>query len=521
MTNLPFHHPEHPRVFRDPNEPVSVEADVCVIGSGAGGATIASELAEAGLKVAILEKGPYVTHVDMTQLERDMLPLMFEGSGGRTTRDGGFLVWHASCVGGTTVVNNAICFDTPDRILNLWHKEHGVEGMAPADFAPSLAKVRFIWNVHKIQEHEINENARVMMRGAEKIGLKGDLFEHNRTECVQSGFCMVGCSYDRKQNQHITYIPRALSHGATLYPDTLVEKLEAGSGMVTRAVGKVKNRKTGTYQPLEVKARLFIVAGGAISTPMLLLRSGLANSSGQVGRNLHCHPTAPVVADMGDAEIHFYRGIPQVFYIEQLANETDDTGGFILESIAGGPAQSSGLFPIWGPKLHEIMARYNHYAGAFVQVHDTNTGTVTVGKHGVPVVDYTLREPDAARLRRGYQALGRIYLAAGARQMIIPTADIRQIRNDADIEKLSTLDVSAGKVGILTAHQMGTCRMGEDPRKAVVDSGGKAHDLDNLYVADSSVFPTSIGVNPQITIASLATHFARRIIRDRARIFPS
>ncbi len=521
MSDLPFHHPEHPSVFRDPDGPVAIEADVCVIGSGAGGATIAAELAEAGLKVALLEKGPYVTHVDMNQLGRDMLPLLFEGAGGRTTRDGGLLVWHARCVGGTTVVNNAICFDTPDRILNLWQAEHGVEGMGPADFAPSIAKVRFILNVQKIKDFEITGNARVMMRGAEALGLRGDLFEHNRTDCVQSGFCMVGCSYDRKQNHHITYVPRALSYGAKLYPDAWIEKLESGGRQVRRAVGKIKNRKTGAYHPLEVTARVFVVAGGAVSTPMLLLRSGLANSSGQVGRNLHCHPTAPVVADMGDADIHFYRGIPQVFYMDFLEEEAPDTGGFILESIAGGPAQSSGVFPIWGKALHDVMGRFNKFAGAFVQVHDSNTGTVSVGAHGVPVVDYTLQEPDSAKLRRGYQTLARIYLAAGAKEMLIPHTAAAPVRTQADIEKLSGLDVSPGKVGILTAHQIGTCRMGEDSRRSVVNSGGRAHDLDNLYVADSSVFPTSIGLNPQITIASLATHFARRIIRDRAQIFHS
>lgn len=521
MTGLPFNHPEHPGVFRDPQGPVKVEADVCVIGSGAGGATIASELAEAGLQVALLEKGPYVTHVDMNQLERDMLPLLFEGAGGKTTRDGGFLVWHASCVGGTTVVNNAICFDTPDRILERWKAEYGVEGLSPAEFRRSLDKVRFILNVSKIQEHEINENARVMMRGARKLGMAGDVFEHNRTRCLQSGFCMIGCAYDRKQNHHITYVPRALSFGARLYPNARVDRLESAGRQVRRAVGFIRNRKTGKFHPLEARARIFVVAGGAISTPVLLLKSGLANGSGQVGRNLHCHPTAPVVADMGEAEVHFYRGIPQVYYIEALESESATEGGYILESISGGPAQASGLFPLWGPTLHEIMARFNHFAGAFVQVHDENAGQVTVGRHGVPVVDYTLREPDSSKLRRGYQALARIYLAAGATRMIIPHRTAPPVRTEADIEKLSELDVSAGQVGILTAHQMGTCRMGADPRRTVVDSGGKAHELENLYVADSSVFPTSIGVNPQITIASLATHFAARIVRDRAQIFRS
>ncbi len=518
MPELPFHHPEHPSVFRDPAGPVSVKADVCVIGSGAGGATMAAELAEAGLDVVILEKGPYVTHVDMTQKERDMLPLLFEDAASRTTRDGGFLVWHAHCVGGTTVVNNAICFDPPDHVLEVWAADHGVEGASKADLAPSLAKARFILNVQKIKDEEINHNAEVMMRGARKLGLKGDVFEHNRTGCPQSGFCMTGCAYDRKQNHHITYVPRALSFGARLYPDAEIRTLERAGKRISRAVGTVKDRKTGNVQPLDVTAKVFVVAGGSISTPLLLLTSGLANSSGQVGRNLYCHPTAPVVAHMGDEEVRFYRGITQVYYVDHLAYK-EGVGGFLLESISSAPSLAGAMVPFWGAKLHDVMADFNRFAAAFVQVKDEMTGQVSIGPHRVPIVDYVLREPDATKLRQGYQTLARIYLAAGAKHVQIPHVDLTTVRNEADVAALADLDVSSGKVGILTAHQMGTCRMGEDPRRYVVDSGGKAHDHDNLYVADASVFPTSTGINPQITITTLATHFAHRMVRDRAKIF--
>ncbi|MBM3270793.1 MAG: GMC family oxidoreductase [Candidatus Sericytochromatia bacterium] len=515
MKALPFHHPEHPAVVRDPAGPLTLEADVCVIGTGAGGSTLAAELAEGGLDVVMVEKGPYVTRADMTQRERDMMPLLFEDAGARTTRDGAILVWHGHAVGGTTVLNNAICFDPPDAVLARWKAGFGVEGASKADLAPSLAKARFVLGVQKIQEHEINRNAEVMMRGARKLGLKGDVFEHNRIACLQSGFCMMGCSYDRKQNHHITYVPRALSFGARLCPDTLIDKLELDGRRIARATGSIKNRKTGERHPFEIRARAFAVAGGAISTPALLLSNGLADSSGQVGRNLWIHPAGPVVAIM-DEEIRYNRGIPQVYFVDALGK--DGVGGFLLEAITGGPSQTGGMVPAFGNVLHATMKEFNHFAGAVVLAKDERPGSVTVSARGVPVVDYVLQEPDATTIRDGYQLMARIYLAAGARQVMIPHVNRAYYRTEADVAKIASLDLSPGSAGLYTGHQMGTCRMGEDPGKSVVDSGGKAHDLANLYVVDSSVFPTSLGVNPQITITTLATHFARRMLRDKPKL---
>lgn len=476
---------------------------------------MASELAEAGLKVALLDKGPYVTHRDMNQREGDMLPLLYEDAASRTTVDGGFTVLHAHCVGGTTVVNNAICFDPPERVLDRWRRDFGVDGITKESLAPCVAKVRFVLNVQRIQDHEINMNAQIMQRGVKKLGLTGDVFEHNRTGCLQSGFCMVGCSYDRKQNMHITYVPRALSFGALLYPNARIDALYLRGREIVSAQGTIGNTGSGDSFRLNVRARVFVVAGGAISSPCLLLRSNIANRSGAVGKHLHCHPTAPVMADFSE-NIHFYRGITQVYYVDML-EEKSGNGGFLLESVAGGPALSAVLVPQWGRKLHELMARYNSYAAAFVQVEDESEGTVRPDSAGVPRIDYKLGEGDATKVRQGYQTLARIYLAAGARAVHVPHIEAAPVRDESGVQGLRKLDMSPGKVTLISAHQMGTCRMGEDPKHSVVNSRGKVHEYENLYVADASVFPSAIGVNPQITIASLATHFASGIIKSSNR----
>ncbi|MBI6546949.1 MAG: GMC family oxidoreductase [Cyanobacteria bacterium NC_groundwater_1444_Ag_S-0.65um_54_12] len=517
MTTLPFTAIDHPNTFSSPSGAVQLETDVCVIGSGAGGAVMAAELAEGGMQVALLEKGPYVTRKQMNQRERDMIPLLFEDAASRTTKDGGMVVLHAHCVGGTTVVNNAICFDPPAWLLEEWAKQHGVVGISERELAPSVAKVNFILNVQEIVTPEINANAQVMLRGAKALNLSGKLFRHNRTGCLQSGFCVVGCSYDRKQNMHITYVPRALSFGARLYPETQIELLHQEGKYLKMASGFIRHRQTRQQFPLSVKAKLFVVCGGAISTPALLLANAIANSSGQVGKNLYCHPTAPVLADMGDEVVKAYQGIPQVSYLDDYLRPVNGFGGFLLESIFAGPSLSASFLPRWGKDLHEQMAHFNHFAAAFVQIRDEEPGRIWLDPSGIPVVDYALDSRDAAKIRQGYRMLAELYLQAGARVVHIPHSATPVITKKADLSVIQQLSLAPAKTSLLSAHQMGTCRMGEDPRRTVVDSRGKAHDLENLYIADASVFPTAIGLNPQITVASIATHFARQLLRDRSK----
>ncbi len=501
---LPFSDPANPQVIRA-HGPLEIHAEVGVIGSGAGGATFASELAERGFEVALLEMGPYITRKQMTQRERDMLPLFYEDVASQTTADGGIVILHAHCVGGTTVVNNAICFDPPAWLLDEWADRHDVAGARRADVAAANAKVNFILNVQKIAPDQVNQNARVMMRGTERIGVAGDTFHHNRTECLLAGFCMLGCAYDRKQNHHITYVPRALSYGARLYPEAHIDRLISKGQRVVEAVGTVRDPVSGKQYPLSLKADAFVVAGGAVWSPALLLKSGLGND--QVGRNFHCHPIAAIAADMGDETIRAYEGIPQCYYVDQYLQDQ----GFVLESIFAGPSVSAALLPAWGPSLQRLMGRYEHLASAYVQLRDEDSGRIRVDSRGVPVIDYSLSPRDAQKSLAGLKILSRIFLAAGAQAAYLPS-DSAPIRTEADIAAMS-LDFSPCRVSLVSAHQMGSLRMGEDPGFAAVNSQGKVFGTTNLYVADASVFPTALGLNPQITVATLATHFASQFSR--------
>lgn len=490
---------------------LELEADACVIGTGAGGAVLASELAEAGHKVFMLEKGGHHTRKDFTQKEKEMMPLLFEEGGARTTSDGGIMVLHGSSVGGGTTVNWAICFDPPAHVLDEWADTHGVEGIRLADMKPHLAKVRHILNVQKMKPDEVTENGRLLLDGAAKIGLHGDRFEHNRTMCVRSGFCILGCAYDRKQGMNITYVPRALHFGAELFPNAEVTGFERDGDRITAVTGVVTDPETKAQHRFRVKARVFSVSGGAISTPVLLQKNQLGGA--RAGQNLTIHPTTAAVG-IFEHEIKAWDGIHYGTYVTDLEPE-----GIIIESVFAYPGLMGSALFSWGDRGMEKMGLYNHMAASIVLLHDDGRGTVEVDQYGLPVIKYWVSEKDQAKFKKGLKTVARIYLAAGAKEVLIPHANAISVKSEADLEQIDRMAIEPNRMAVFTAHQMGTAAMGKDPASSVTDSWGRVHGMDNLFVCDGSLMPTSIGVNPQITIAALATRTAKHIVSESKRYF--
>ncbi|HEY9724622.1 MAG TPA: GMC family oxidoreductase [Oscillatoriaceae cyanobacterium] len=487
---------------------LELDADAIVIGTGAGGAVFASELAEAGKSVIMLEKGAYNTRKDFNQTEKDMMPLLFEDAGARTTKDGNITILHGKTVGGSTTVNWAICFDPPAKVLDEWADTYGVESIRYADLKPHIDKVRFVLNVQKLEPHEVNENGRLLFEGARKIGMQADRFEHSRTKCLGSGFCILGCAYDRKQSMLVTYVPRALHFGAKLYPNAEVLEFERTGDRINAVKGVLTNRHTGAKHRFRATGKLVSVSGGAISTPQTLLRAGIANESGRLGKNLTLHPTTAIVA-VFDHEVKGYQGINYTTYVKDLEPE-----GIIIESVFAYPGLMGANLYAWGPHAMDVMARYNHLAAAIVLLHDDGRGEVSVDKYGLPVIDYRVSPKDQAKFRRGLKAVARIYFAMGAKKVIVPHSAGVELASEAELDKIDRMALDVDKLATFSAHQMGTAMMGSDPARSVTDSWGKVHGYENLYVVDGSLFPTSIGVNPQISIASLATRCARHVVES-------
>lgn len=483
-----------------------LEAEICVIGSGAGGAVFAAEMAEAGLKVVLLEKGPYVGRKDFNQQERDMMPLLYEEGGLRTTVDGGIQVLHGHSVGGSTTVNWAICFDPPPSVLQEWNTKHGAVGLNVAGLKPSVDKVRHILNVQRLREDELTRNGQLFMEGARRLGMKAERFEHNRTECLRSGFCMLGCAYDRKQTMNVTYVPRARHFGAQLRPNAEVVSFERQGAQLTAAVAQRLNPETGKTHRLVVKAKLFALAGGAISTPALMLKAGLATRSGQVGKNLRLHPTTAAVG-IFEQPVKAAEGIHFGAYVRDLEPE-----GILLESTFGYPGLISSSLGAWGNQGRELMAKYDHMAGAIVLLKDQASGRVELGAEGRPRIHYELADGDRLRFQRGLRAVAAIYFAAGAKEVVLPVMGGLRLKGPGDLDRIDQLEVGPNRLALFSAHQMGTTAMGKDPYRSVVDGYGRCHEHPNVWVVDASVFPTALGVNPQITIASLADRSARRVL---------
>ena len=493
---------------------VAERADVCVIGSGAGGAVAAAELAAAGLSVVVLEQGHYWTAADFSQREDEMLPRLFEEAGMRQTTDGAVTILQGRTVGGSTVHNLCYCFRTPDPILRLWREEHGLSELTPEALRPSFERVEKNLRVKRIREDEVNELNRLVRRGAERLGYSGFVTQHNREGCVKAGYCILGCSYNAKQSMLVTYIPRADAAGARIYADARAERIEAEGGRVRRVLGHVVDQAGEVRGSIEVAAKVVVLSAGAVGSPDLLLRSGIANGSGQVGDNLHLHPSVMVAGFFAD-EIDAYRGIPQSYYVDEFIDlERDPNSGYVLMPIAGFPVMTASNLPGFGRAHFENMRGFSRMGGLLVLLHDQSAGSVRSGPSlSRPEIRYALTQRDRRQLAEGLLHCAEILMAAGAVQVVVPYwLDPLRLEPGDDLGEIERRGVREGELPIASTHPQSTCRMGADPARSVVGAWGECHEVSGLFVADMSVFPTSLGAPPQITTAALADRTAHHIL---------
>jgi choline dehydrogenase-like flavoprotein len=488
-------------------------ADVCVVGSGGGGAVAAAELASAGLSVVVLEQGHHWTSRDFTQREEEMLPRLFEEAGMRQTADGGVIVLQGRNVGGSTVHNLCYAFRTPPGILAMWRDEHGLPELTDEALAPSFERVERMLKVKPIREDEVNAPNRLVRQGTEALGWSGFVTRHNREGCIQAGYCILGCSYDAKQSMLVTYVPRAETTGARLYASARAERIEPGRGS-HRVVGHAVDGAGRAHGRFEVEAKVVVLAAGAVASPDLLLRSGIANASGQVGRNLHLHPSV-MAAGVFDEEIHPYRGIPQSYYVDEFIDlDRDPHRGYVLMPITGFPILTSTQMPGFGREHYERMRTYSRTVGLLTLLHDASAGRVEPGDSlAKPTIHYALEPGDARQLAEGLAHCVEVLHAAGAREVLVPYhEEPLSLAPGDDLAAIARRGVKLGEIPVASTHPQSTCRMGGDPATSVTNAWGECHDVPGLFVADMSVFPTSLGAPPQITTAALADRTARHVV---------
>ncbi len=466
-----------------------LEADFCVIGAGAGGAVTAAELAEAGARVVVLEQGPSHDADEFSARPPEMLARLYR-DGGQTVTLGAppILLPLGRGVGGTTLVNSGTCFRTPSHVLERWAEEFGLE-LDETSLRPCFERVERSLSVAEVTPELAGANAAVARRGAERLGWSHGYLRRNARGCVGSGVCVFGCPTSAKQHTGITYIPRALAAGARLFTGADAREILVRGG---RARGVLARMPSGRM--LEVRAPTVIVACGTVHTPLLLRRSRLPDDSAQRGRNLALHPATAAFALM-DEPVDMARGVPQSFYVDEFAGE-----GIMFEGVAGPPAYAAMSLPLTGEAHARAMADYRRLAQFGLMVSDESRGRVGT-LAGRPVIRYSLCERDLAKFRHGLARLEELFLAAGARQVHLPLpAGVRPA------------DATARDLKLMAFHPLGTARAHARAGHGVVDGELAHHGLSGVYVADGSVVPSALGVNPQLTIMALATRLAFHLL---------
>ena len=492
---------------------LTLRAEVCVIGSGAGGSVIAKELAEAGRDVILLEQGGHYTKDDFTQREDEMMPLLYEDMGQRMTTDQTIAIMQGRNVGGSTVHNLCYCFRTPEPILEKWRRENGVREMSYADLVPSFERVERMLKVKPIEPHQVNALNNKIRQGCEQLGYHGFVTNHNRENCTQSGFCLLGCPFDAKQSMLITYVPAAVAAGARLYANCPVRRLVAEGGRVRRVEGEVVDALHRPTHRFSVEAPVVVLCAGAINSPTLLQASGL-NRNGRVGKNLHLHPSV-LMSGTYNEDIYGYRGIPQSYYVDQFIDlERDPDSGYILMPVYGFPIMTATQLPGFGSAHYQVMRNYHRMVGILVLLHDQSQGAVVADTHGRPQISYNLEPREGALMAEGMKHCAEILFASGARQVMAPYTRPVVLAPDDDPAIFEQIGVRQGEIPIASTHPQSTCAMGEDPQRAVVDSYCRSHEVANLFVCDMGVFPTSLGAPPQISTAAIADRTAQYIKRE-------
>jgi choline dehydrogenase-like flavoprotein len=495
---------------------LTLEVDAVVVGTGAGGSIALRELARAGLDAVALEMGPYSTSADFDQREDRMIPRLFQEAGGRATADMAIRVLQGRGVGGSTVHNTNLCKRIPDPILSLWAGKYGVVGAGPEDLAPAFAAIEQDLTVTEIDAGARNANNDVLRRGCEALGWRGAPLRHNRVGCQRSGFCELGCAYDAKQNALKVVLPQATEAGARVFSDVRVMRIEHDGARVLGVHGVAVDVQGVPVASVDVRARVVVLASSAVGSAALAHASSIPDPYGQLGRNLRMHPGA-VVAGRFDARIEGWRGIPQSYECtEHLSHdEGSDRRVWIVPAFAH-PIGAASMLPGFGADHMAAMRTYPNIAVLTAMVHDETRGRVTAGDDGRPVLAYEMSEQDRVQLAKGLVASARLLLAAGAKQVTIPAVPPLRVTSARELDAIDLAVLRPHSVPLTAVHPMGTMRMGEDPKASVVRSTGEHHQLRGLFVVDGSLFPTSIGVPPQLGIYAMSLHLAPRVV-ERAR----
>ena len=493
---------------------IEKDYDIVIVGSGAGGGTVAKELAplcKDGVRIAVLEWGPKLAEDEYSGREIDMAGRLYVESGGFLTADGTMTLAMGRAYGGSTVVYTGTSIPIRAATVKRWD----VPGLSHDDLAPRAAKYMAENNVHLLEEPEINDNNRLFRAACEKLGYRVEQFPINLKGCKGSGLCNLGCPNGAKQGTLRVQLPEAERQGVEVITNCRVTRLGERvleANVEARDFGQPSAWEPGRYR---VSAKVIVVSAGAVNSPALLLRSDLPVALPALGRYFTAHPALILVAQHEHAISNFH-GHPKSYICEEFA----ERDGFMLETCMYFPFVTAKSLSGFGPEHSALMARMDRLQMILVLALDPAEADnrVTIDAEGNPVVHYAFSERVIEALVASVRTSTRIFLAAGAERVHAPIGEkffIERADEGRIDELISRKHFKLGKVSIASAHLMGGCRMGASPADSVTDAWGQVHGLEWLFVADASLFPRCAEVNPYLTIMSLADRVAERV-RARA-----
>lgn len=506
-----------------PPSPRNLSCDVAIIGSGAGAGITAELMARAGLSVVIIEEGPLRSSSDFKQQEAQAYPMLYQESAARKTDDKAISILQGRCVGGSTTVNWTSSFRTPPATLAYWQQHFGLSSYTDAGLSPYFGQAEQRLGISPWLTPP-NENNDLLRRGAAKLGISAAAIHRNVKGCWNLGSCGMGCPTNAKQSMLVTTIPAALELGATLLTETRAERFEFAGDRV-RALHCVAVRPNGavddSQQPLRVAARHYVLAAGAINSPAVLLRSGAPDPHGRLGKRTFLHPVVVSAAVM-PGKVEGWQGAPQTIYTDHFleTGPIDGPMGYKLEapplhpvifaSTVAGYGQEHAALLRQFPQTHVLLALLRD---GFHQ--EAPGGTVGVRSDGSASLDYPLTGFVMDGARRALLSMAEIQFAAGARQ-VLPVHELaRPYTRWTDArDAILALPMKPLLTKFMSAHVMGGCGMAADESRGVTRPDGRHWQVANLSVHDGSLFPTSIGANPQLSIYGIVNRLAQGLVRE-------
>ncbi|MBK6684600.1 MAG: GMC family oxidoreductase [Deltaproteobacteria bacterium] len=506
---------QHPGTDR-----LELSTEVVIVGSGAGGAAIAQILADAGLDVVVLEEGPYIPQTEYGRFRpTETLRKMGREAGTTPVFSLGdtpvMSVMAGRAVGGSSILTGGVCFRIPGMIHKKWVEERNLPMLSEAALAPAFDSVERISHVEEVPASMRSRSTVKFVDGATRLGIPMKPMRRNTKGCNGCGRCNFGCPHGAKLSVDLTYLPMAHRAGAQIYAQCLVERITTAGGRATGVVGRILGDRDelGRQQPVGtfwIKAQTVIVAAGSLHSPQLLLRSGFRNRA--IGRHLTLHPGIRTVA-LFDERIEGWRGALQSVYSDHF-----EADGITLTGLFVPPNVLAATLPGVGRAFAQRVSTMGNVAVFGGLVHDDAGGRVHAGFGREPLLTYRMSRENKASTLKCIRILGESFLAAGAKEVYLPIFGAPPVRTHADLDQILSSGLSAKKIECITFHPLGSCRIAADPKDGAADPEGRSWELPNVYLADGSVVPSSIGVNSQLTVMAMATRIGWRLrehLRDR------